>query len=91
MAQEERKLRKHLKELTSSVGQFLYLIDMEMMKPSTPERGARIASMCNALNIANDAARYFGLGIDYRSDTPQRKAKEFGTPGWLGTAKRRTM
>lgn len=79
---EEYKLRKHLKTLTSNVGRFLYLLDQEMLKPSTPERGKRIAERMNELNFANDQARYFGLGIDFRKDTPARKAKEFGTPGW---------
>ena len=65
---ELRKIKKHLKNLTISVKQCLDAIDIEMKKPSSNERGKRIAKICNVLEMENDSARYFGLGIDYRKD-----------------------
>ena len=60
--------KKYLKQLTDAVLQCLEAIDTEMKLPSTHERGQRIAKICNALEIANDLARRFGLGIGYRKD-----------------------
>ena len=57
------ELKKSLMELTRSVDSFLELLDKEMVLPSTVERGRRIAALCNALNIKNDSAKHFGLGI----------------------------
>lgn len=63
-----KKLKGHLKDLTQSVSGFIVRLDAEMASPSTPERVGRIAKLSNALEMANDSARYFGLGIDYRKD-----------------------
>ncbi len=65
---ECKKLRKYLQDLTKNVKVCLNALDEEMKKPSDVERGRRIAKICNALEMANDQARYFGLGIDYRKD-----------------------
>jgi hypothetical protein len=65
---EARKLRSHLNELTAAVGKHLRALDAEMKKPSDVERGKRIAALANDLDLANDRARYFGLGVDYRRD-----------------------
>lgn len=65
---EVRKLNSHLKNLTTTVSHYLVLIDAEMKKPSDGERGKRISKLTNALEMANDQARYFGLGIDWRKD-----------------------
>lgn len=46
----------------------LLLIDELMKLPSSPEKGKRIAKVCNEMEAANDSARYFGLGIDYHGD-----------------------
>jgi hypothetical protein len=54
--------RKHLRDLTRHVTECLAAIDGEMAKPSSPERGKRIAAICNALNMSNDMAKRFGLG-----------------------------
>ena len=64
----ERMVRKHLKELTERVMYELGEIDREMRQPQSPERGNRIAAISNRLEMANDRARYFGLGIDWRKD-----------------------
>ena len=55
--------RKYLKELTTVVQMHLRDLDAEMQKPSDNQRGKRIAILCNALEIANDRARHFGLGL----------------------------
>ena len=62
------KERKYLGVLTKTVQMFLRAHDALMRQPSTVERGKRIARLSNALEMANDRARYFGLGIDYRTD-----------------------
>lgn len=60
---QARELKKHLRDLTVCVTQCLAALDAEMLKPSTPERGSRIARISNALNLQNDIARRFGLGL----------------------------
>lgn len=69
---EQRKLKKHLTDLTSAVAQYIALLDQVMKERESAERGKRIAHLSNQLEMANDTARYFGLGIDYRTD---RKGK----------------
>jgi hypothetical protein len=65
---EVRALRKDLADLVRSVSTCLVLIDKEMGTESSPERGRRIATILNAMEMANDRARFFGLGIDHRGD-----------------------
>lgn len=60
---KETEYRKHLVGLTKAVDYFLDVLDAEMKKPSDFERGQRIAKMCNGLNMANDSAKHFALGI----------------------------
>ncbi len=60
---KSRELKKHLTDLTKTVTVCVAQIDAEMCLPSTPERGGRIAKICNALNLQNDIAKRFGLGI----------------------------
>jgi hypothetical protein len=67
-----RELTKHLKDLTTCVEVFLARLDVEMEGPSTEERGRRIAELANRLDIANDHARYFGLGVDFRGDATHK-------------------
>jgi hypothetical protein len=69
-----RDLTKHLKDLTASVGGFLARLDIVMEGPSTEARGKRVAELTNQLEMANDRARFFGLGINYRGDN-KRKGK----------------
>lgn len=65
---EVRKLRKALEELVATNLSFLTALDIEMKQEATPERGRRIARLCNALDMATDRVRYFRLGVDYRTD-----------------------
>lgn len=62
-----RERTKYLRNLTVQVEQFLALMDSEMKKPSDAERGRRIARACNALEMANDGAKLWGL--------PRRKSR----------------
>jgi hypothetical protein len=66
-------LRKHLKALTDNVLRHLVLLDEEMKKPESAERGKRLAQLANALEMANDSARYRGLGIDFRKDNKDKE------------------
>lgn len=52
-----------LRELTQTVTRVASALDQEMRRPSSFERGKRIAKIINALEWANDCARHFGLGI----------------------------
>lgn len=75
-----RNQRTHLKALTDHVLRHLVWLDEEMRKPESPERGKRMAALANVLEIANDSARYHGLGIDFRKDN---KDKERVRRGYL--------
>ncbi len=55
------KYLRALKALTRDVRAFLLLLDGEMKKPSTVERGKKIAALSNALELANDKVRRFTL------------------------------
>jgi hypothetical protein len=54
--------RKYLRELTAAVSTHIDALDAEMLRPTANERGKRVAILCNALEMANDQARHFGLG-----------------------------
>lgn len=58
---QRRNLRAHLRLLTAQVDLFLVEIDQAMQGTSTPDRGKRIAQLCNRLNLTNDIAWRFGL------------------------------
>ena len=68
MASEDRKIKKHLVELTTAVRAYIAMLDTVMQRPDSAERGRAIAKLSNHLEMENDRARYFGLGIDYRTD-----------------------
>ena len=65
---EIRNLRGSLKALTTRVAQCLDALDRWMKQPSTVERGRAIARISNALELANDEARFFGLHVDWRKE-----------------------
>ena len=54
--------KKALKQLTESVLAFENLLDKEMKKPSTSERGKNIAKLTNALTEVNQQAMLYTLG-----------------------------
>ena len=61
---EVNKFKKHLKTLTTEVAKGLTLLDTEMQKQESYERGKRIAKICNKMKFDNDSALHFGLGVD---------------------------
>lgn len=65
---KSRDLRRHLNALTSTTMVFLDELDNVMRAPSSPDRGKKVAALSNMLEMANDAARYGGLKIDFRDD-----------------------
>lgn len=71
-ARNARKYRNHLKVLTEEVRLHIAELDRLCKLPSTPDRGRALAKLANDLEMANDKARYFGLGIDYRTDEKGR-------------------
>jgi len=86
---ELRRLRRDFRTLTDQVLLFLDALDAAAMKDLTVPRPAseRLAKLANALDLANDQARYFGLGLDYRRDNKplavarlKRKATKGNTP-----------
>lgn len=68
-----RELTGHLKDLTACVECYLARHDAVMKGSTDDARGRRIAGLANALEMANDHARYFGLGIDYRGDGARKE------------------
>lgn len=77
MAAKSRE-RRHLEELTDGVIGFLNQFDELAKQPSTPERGSRLAKLCNALELLNDQSRYFGLGVDFRRDRKRKRPDASG-------------
>lgn len=71
-AREARKLRKSLRSLTTQVADTIARMDRIMRGPEGPLRGKQVAEAMNALEMSNDGARYFGLGIDFRTDKKRR-------------------
>jgi hypothetical protein len=65
---DPKKLRKQLrdrtkalKSLTQWVAAFIAILDDEMKKPSTPDRGSRLGKMAHAMQFINDSVRHFEL------------------------------
>lgn len=71
---EIREQKAHFVKLCQFVVAHLALMDVEMLKPSSPERGKRIAKLCGGLEMANDIALRFGLGLE-RKGTKLRKVR----------------
>lgn len=62
VAKERAALRKHLEDLTTTVGDVIHNFDVVARQPESVERGRTLARIINALEMANDRARHFGLG-----------------------------
>lgn len=60
---EIREQQRLFKILGMNVISFLAQLDCEMIEPSSPERGKKIARLCGNLELANDSAMRFGLGL----------------------------
>lgn len=68
-----RHYESYLKTLTKNVAVIISEID-GMAKQLDGSAGKRIARLVNALEYENDRARYFGLGIDFRTDKKRTAA-----------------
>jgi hypothetical protein len=68
LGRECRRLKKYLKELIYASEECIKALDRTVKLPAGYERGKIIARICGYLEMAKDQARYFGLGIDFRSD-----------------------
>jgi hypothetical protein len=75
-SKEERRLRKQMALLISSVRLFEAQIDV-LFHPASPvqgvDRGKKLAAHLNDLALENDRALYFGLGFDYRKDAKDKR------------------
>ena len=78
MTPGERKLKQQLKDLSIAVGRFLRQLDDLMVTPDSYRKGKEIAVLANKLELSNDHARFFALGVDYREDSLEKKLKEVG-------------
>ena len=72
---EARKYKRALAALTAAVAQCVEELDATMREPESRGRGRKIAAVSNALEMANDTARYFGLGVDWRKDVKAKRAE----------------
>lgn len=78
MAQTPEKqlaaMHRAFKTYTAFVKDVTVLVDDEMRKPSSPERGSRIAKLMNQLNLQTDAVRRFTLELDWNGRPLKRKS-----------------
>lgn len=75
LRRDARKYRKTLVDLTTAVRGHLKALDEIMKGKESAARGKLVAYLCNQLEMANDRARFFGLGIDYRTGKMPRRAR----------------
>lgn len=66
---ECRDAKKYLRTLISATEAAINLIDAEMKKPSTAERGSRVAEILNSLELSKDIAKRYGLTAKKRTTT----------------------
>lgn len=81
VCRECRKKQKDLKNLSDSILIFLHFLDQIGNTIDDQEVGSKIAKLATALDMANDRARFFALGVDYRRDDKAKAvAKLLGNP-----------
>lgn len=61
LRRERAELRRHLRDLTRAVKLAVDALDAEMVRPTSSDRGRRIAAITSTLQLANDMAKRFGL------------------------------
>jgi hypothetical protein len=66
MNKSTTEYKKALKRLTVAVIVFSNEMDKEMLKPSTAERGRRIAGWMNLLTIENQVAMRYTFGYSFK-------------------------
>ena len=76
MCKEISTLRRGAKDLAMIVELFIEWLDQEMKKPSSFERGQRIAHACNEVELAKDRVKHrLGLPLRKRRRTSELKEK----------------
>lgn len=60
-----KKIEKSLKDFTKFIALFENAVDAEMTKPSTAERGRRIAGLMNQLSFENQRIMHFILHYSF--------------------------
>ncbi|MCC3246736.1 hypothetical protein LG047_15655 [Methylocystis sp. WRRC1] len=60
--------RKQFVALTNIVMIYIKLAEALMKEPHSDDRDKRLARLINALEIENDRAQYFALGVNSRTD-----------------------
>lgn len=58
---ECKEAKRYLRLLIKSVEAYVKMVDAEMKKPSSVERGERIAELTNSLDMSKDIAKRFGV------------------------------
>jgi hypothetical protein len=74
---EEREIKRLFKVLGQNVIAFLAQMDVVMAAPSNDERGKKIGRLCSDLELANDAAMRYGLGLE-RKGIKLKKLRTLG-------------
>jgi len=69
-------MRKALKDLAYAVALAIRQIDAEMNLPSTPDRGRKIASITNQLELQNDKSLHFDLGYSFKKITAIKRGEK---------------
>lgn len=63
-----RELRRHLRDLTRAVDRALGALDSNAAwTPGGHARGKALAHIANGLDVANDLAKHFGLGLPLKA------------------------
>lgn len=82
---ELREQQRLFKLLGRQVIAFLAQMDRIMLEPNSKARGEAIGLMCHSLELANDSAMRFGLGLQRKgvkltkiNRSPQLSSKELG-------------
>lgn len=68
-----RERTRYLRSLVVTVDQFLTWMDVEMKKPTSLERGKRIAQAMNSLDLANQSVKRFALRRQPKILTARKK------------------
>lgn len=87
LRREQRKIKMHLTELTEAVMAYLVHTDAVRRERPSLQRAQQLSRLLTGLEYANDQARYFGLGIDYRTDRARKERfqKELREKEGIGT------
>ncbi len=79
LKKDNRKLKKYLKLLSTTVSVNLYIIDKTIGKDiNIPKNVSKqLGRITNRLDLANDQVRHFIFGLDITQEGKERYAKKF--------------